>query len=142
LITNGNAVREYELTLTQLGLGFTLSYYLGKNFDLKIMDIMATTNGASMINRFKDVNSSTEQKLKNPTNSFGVNAGAGFVFYILPPYISIETTAGYSLLSIDGMDFENGGSLSVDEDSGQMMSNFIKSGGFFAFAQLNLAIPL
>lgn len=138
---SSNATREYELNLTQLGLGFTISYFLGKHFDLKLIDIMATSNGANMIDKYKDDLVTTEVRLKNPSSTIGLNAGAGFTVYLIPPYIGIETTAGYSFMKLNYLDYESGGSLKKDENSVERMSNFIKSGGFFAFAQLNLAIP-
>lgn len=141
LVDNGKAKREYELSLSQLALGFTLSYYLGRNFDLKILDIMATSNGANLVDKYVAAEESIERKLKNPGSTIGLNAGAGFTVYLIPPYIGIETTAGYSFLKVNSLDMEGGRSITRDENSNVPMSNFIKSGGFFAFAQLNLAIP-
>ena len=138
---NGKVISEFELNVTQLALGFTLSYYIGKYFDVKILDIMATSNAANMMNRYRDDLVSTELKLKTPSSSIGLNTGAGFTVYILPPYIGIETTAGYSFLKVNSIAFESGGALTKNESTAEPMSNFISSGGFFAFAQLNLAIP-
>jgi hypothetical protein len=40
------------------------------------------------------------------------------------------------------MQFESGQYLSQNENSNELMENFIDGGGFFAFAQLNIAIPI
>ena len=85
--------------------------------------------------------SPVEQKIESPETSIGFIAGTGLVFYPVPPYISIEVNAGYSLFSINEMEFDGGGLLAKNEDSNEAMDNFIDGGGFFAFAHLMVSIP-
>jgi hypothetical protein len=141
-VTGGIARREYELTYKSFHAGLSFAYYISKHFDLKIADLMVTFNSADLENRIIQPNLPTdEQKLTSVDNPIGFNASTGFTFYIMPPYLSIEGTVGYSLFSIDEMEFENGNRLQVDENNFQTMTNFIDGGGLYAFAQLNIAVP-
>ena len=141
LTTGGTARREYDLTLKQFDIGMSFAYYASRHFDIKIADVFITWNSADFVNRLVELNNTTEQKLTNPENTIGFNAATGLTFYPLPPYISLEATVGYAFFSIDEMQFESGSLLQVDEDTPEAMTNFIDSGGLYAFIQLNLAIP-
>ena len=134
--------REYDLTLYQYSGGIAFSYYMGKRLDIKIVEASITLNNASFTNRhFTGTTQDKEETLKNPVIQIGFNVETGLIIYIVPPYISIEGTFGYSSLSIDEMDFENGNSLTKNENSSDPMDNFISGGGIFAFVTLNLSIP-
>ena len=102
---------------------------------------MVTWTSADLINKYTDVTSSTEQKLSSPESAVGGSFATGLVFYPLPPYVSIEANVGYSLFSIDEMRFDDQSSLQVDENTSELMTNFIDGGGLFAFIQLNVAVP-
>lgn len=141
LPTGGSAKREYELKLGTFGFGFGISYVLNRHFDIKILDAMVTWTSTDLINKYTDVSSSTEQKLSSPESSVGGSIATGLVFYPLPPYVSIEANVGYSLFSIDEMRFDDQSSLQVDENTSELMTNFIDGGGLFAFIQLNVAVP-
>jgi len=142
-VSNGTARREYELTFKSFHTGITFAYYVSKHLDIKIADLILTFNSADLENRLIQPNLPTEeQKLTSVENPIGFSAASGLTFYVIPPYISIEATVGYSLFSIDEMEFEDDGSrLQVDENNATAMMNFIEGGGLFAFAQLNIAIP-
>ncbi len=137
------AKREYDLTLISYGVGFWFSYIISKSFDFKVADIRLNFNKAKFINRYTEgTNPSAEQVLKDPEASMGGQISTGLLYYPYAPYVSIELSVGYSYFTIDEMQFESSGlSLAVNEDSNEKMDNFIDSGGFFAFAQLNVAIP-
>ncbi len=136
------AKREYDLTLRTFGFGLTGAYIAAKRLDVKFLDLMITWNTASLDNKYSDATTSSEQKLKSVESNIGFSAGAGLTFYPLPPYIAIEGTVGYAFFSIDQMEFESGGSFLSQTPSGSgVMTDFVESGGLFAFVQLNLAIP-
>jgi len=137
----GNAKREYELKLGTFGIGIGISYVLSTHFDIKILDGMITWTSADLINKYSDVEVNTEEKLSSPESALGGSFGSGVVFYPLPPYVSIEANVGYSLFSIDEMRFNDQSSLQVDENTSELMTNFIDGGGVFAFIQLNVAVP-
>ena len=142
LPAGGTARREYELTYKSFHTGLIFSYYLSKHLDLKVLDASITFNSADLKNRFIEPGTPTqEQKLTSVENPIGFNIASGFTFYIIPPYISIEGTIGYSIFSIDEMEFDNNALLQVDEDTPETMENFIDGGGLYGFAQLNIAIP-
>jgi hypothetical protein len=143
-VNNVTAKREYDLTLISYGFGMAYSYVINKHFDFKIIDLKFSWNKAKLVNKYTEgTNASTEEKLESPEASIGGMASTGLLYYPLPPYISLEIVGGYSYFTIDEMQFENGGSyLSKAENSNEKMENFIDGGGFFAFAQLNIAIPI
>ncbi len=138
------AKREYDLTLTSYGFGISFSYVLSNNFDFKIADVKMNWNKAKLVNKYTEgTNPSTEQILKEPEASIGGQISTGLVYYPFPPYISLEANVGYSYFSINEMQFESSGQyLAKNENSSEKMENFIDGGGFFAFAQLNIAIPI
>lgn len=144
LTNNIPAKREYELSLTSYGFGMFYSYVINKHFDLKIIDFKLSWSNAKLVNKYTEgTNASTEEVLKNPDASIGGSVSAGFLYYPFPPYISLEINGGYSYFTIDEMEFENTGQyLASTENSNEKMENFIDGGGFFAFAQLNIAIPI
>ncbi len=141
-LQTGVSRREYELTLKSFHVGLNFAYYISRNLDLKIADLVLTFNSADLKNSLIQPNlPTTEQKLTSSENPIGFLFSTGFVFYIIPPYLSIEGTVGYSIFSIDEMQFEDGSRLQVDENNNSGMTNFIDGGGLYVFAQLNIAIP-
>jgi hypothetical protein len=142
ILSNGTLRNKFELTYKSFHTGISVAYYVSKHLDIKVADLMLTFNSADLENTKTQTNQPTvEQKLTSVENPIGFNASTGFVFYIFPPYLAIESTVGYSLFSIDEMEFEDGDRLPAFEGSGDVMTNFIDGGGLYGFAQLNIAIP-
>lgn len=137
------AKREYALTLISYGFGVSFAYVMSNSFDFKIADVKVNWNKAKLVNKYSEgTNPTTEQVLKDPEASIGGQISTGIVYYPFPPYISLEANVGYSYFTIDQMQFESGQYLVQNENSTEQMENFIDGGGFFAFAQLNIAIPI
>ena len=144
LTNNIPAKREYTTTLSSYGFGVSISYVINRSFDYKIADIKMSWNKAKLVNKYTEgTNPSTEQVLKNPDANIGGAISTGLVYYPFPPYISLEANVGYSYFTIDEIQFESSGQyLARNENSNEKMDNFIDGGGFFAFAHLNIAIPI
>ncbi|MBK7630469.1 MAG: hypothetical protein IPJ23_07190 [Ignavibacteriales bacterium] len=144
LTNNIHAKREFDLTLISYGIGLSFSYVLSNSFDFKIADVKVNWNKAKLINKYTEgTNPTTEEILRNPDTTIGGQISTGLVYYPFPPYISLEVNAGYSYFQINEMQFESSAQfLASNENSGEKMENFIDGGGFFAFAQLNIAIPI
>lgn len=135
--------REYILTLYSYGFGTAFSYVLSKHFDFRIVDLKITLNKAKLVNRYTEgTNPSSEQVLKDTGANIGGMISTGFLYYPFPPYVSLEANVGYSYFAINEMEFSSGQYLSQNENSYETMENFIDGGGFFAFAHLNVAIPI
>jgi hypothetical protein len=143
-INNVVGKREYALTLISYGIGISFSYVINKSFDFKIADIKVNWNNAKLINKYTEgTNAPTEEILKNPEANIGGQISTGIVYYPFPPYVSLEANVGYSYFTIDEMQFETSKQfLASSENSNEKMDNFIDGGGFFGFAQLNIAIPI
>ncbi len=139
--SGGKIEREFDLTLTSFGIGFETSLKASRKLYLKFLDAMLTWNSAKLEYKYSDPFTTSEQKLESPGNNIGLSAGAGVLFYPLPPYISVEATCGYAFFSIPEMQFAGGELLAETPDGGSAMKNFIKSGGIFALLQVNLAAP-
>lgn len=144
LINNVPAKREYDLTLISYGFGISFSYILSNSFDFKIADVKMSWNNAKLLNKYTEgTNAATEEVLKNPEANIGGQIATGLVYYPFPPYVSLEVNVGYSYFTIDEMQFESSQLyLARNENSNEKMDNFIDGGGFFGFAQLNIAIPI
>ena len=137
------ATREFDLTLRTFGAGLSATYLLTENLHLKFLELMMTWNSGKLINKYSDPATSKEEKLSTDEASLGYSAGTGLIFYLLPPYVAIEGTVGYSSFSNEKMQFENSGPyLTQLPNGGDIMTNFVESGGLFGFVQLNLAFPL
>lgn len=141
-ILGANIKEEFDLRLTSVGVGIVSSLIVGKRFDIKFLDAMVTWNTAKLTNSYEDPLISTEQKLESVRSYLGFMGGAGFTFYFIPQYLALEATGGYSLFSISEMQFDEGELLAERPDGGAAMKNFINAGGWFAFVQLNLSVPI
>jgi hypothetical protein len=134
---------EFNLTLKSFQIGFSFAYYVSKHLDLKITELTLTFNSADLEITKSGTNlPDNKQEYTSVDNPIGVSVASGLTLYIIPPYISVEGTAGYSFFYIDDMRNEDTGRrLPVYENTNSVMTNFIDGGGIFAFAQLNIAIP-
>jgi len=141
-VSGETATREYELKLKTFQVILAFEYYLSENFAFKVADIGITFTSADFYNRLNQTGEQeVEQKLTSVDNTLGVNIAAGLIISIVPEFISIEGTVGYSYFYINEMEFDNGVLLQEDENSTDEMFNFINSGGIFAFISLNIGIP-
>ncbi len=133
---SGDETQEIEVELNSWGLGIGLSYILGKNFDLRILDALMTFNSANLTNEIHSVSfGDSKQEFESSESNIGFSADAGFVYYPFPPYISIEILGGYSFFAIETVvDKEDGIELGANDD-------IIDSGGFFATGVLTISIP-
>ncbi len=133
-----------HLTLISYGFGISFSYILSNSFDFKIADVKMSWNNAKLLNKYTEgTNAATEEVLKNPEANIGGQIATGIVYYPFPPYVSLEVNVGYSYFTIGEMQFESSQQyLARNENSNEKMDNFIDGGGFFGFAQLNIAIPI
>ncbi|MBN2572242.1 MAG: hypothetical protein JXA68_08950 [Ignavibacteriales bacterium] len=137
------ASRTFDLDLDIWGIGMNVSYFVNKNIDIKFIDVSVLFISSEFENIYQaGTDPEDTEVLNNVNSSIGVNLNAGITFYLIPPYISIEPSVGYSFFGIDEMEFENGSKLANDENSSQAMDNFISSGGLYGSAQLIILIPL
>jgi len=134
-VAGGIVRRDYDLTLKSFQTGFSFAYYASKHLDIKIADLTLTFNSADLETRVEQPFLPTEQEeFESVENPIGFSAGSGFTVYIIPPYLSIEGSIGYSFFSIDRMRGFPSIEIAWDTD-------FIDGGGLYAFAQLNIVIP-
>ena len=128
------ATQQLTVDINSWNIGMSLSYILDPNFDLRIFDAYITWTNVKFTNEINSSNAPPKDKYTTPDTQIGFTGDAGIVWYPLPPYLSIEVLAGYSLFSAENLELENGGTLTTNGD-------FVDSGGFFAVAVLTVGIP-
>lgn len=137
----GQIKEEFDLSLSSLGVGFSSSLMVSKRLDIKFLEALLTWNNAKLVTMYSGPDLTLEQKLESPRSKIGLSVGSGLAFYIFPPFLSVEAIGGYSFLSITQMQYESGYLLpQAPEENSPAMKNFVNSGGWFAFLQLNLAV--
>lgn len=135
--------REYDVTLSTLGVGFETRMLFMEALELKLVDLQLLYSAATFTNRFTSASlGNTEEKLKSSESYFGVMFGVGAAFFPMGEYLSIEANAGYSLIEIRQMKFSNGALLQEDENTNYAMSDFVSGGGIYMNAGIKFALGL
>ncbi|MDP4197162.1 MAG: hypothetical protein Q8940_19090 [Bacteroidota bacterium] len=130
----------YTLDLNYYGLGLDLGVILGKRVDLKVIDAQVTFHSADFQPRTSAPdNKINDSDFENEKTVTGFTIGSGLIVHIIPDYVSLEATAGYTKFSFDQLRNDSNANL---ENSFDTINNFIKNGGLTATIQLNVGIPL
>lgn len=140
LLNSKSVTNTYTLNLNNYGLGLDLGLSLFRFFDWKVIDAQVVIISSDFSTR----SSLTEDKLNNADfksekKIYGYNVGTGFIINIVPDYLSIEGTAGYTKFAVDKLKNED---ETVTANSFDSISNFIKDGGISGTLQVNIGIPL
>ncbi len=144
---NGTRTTDLELNYKNWGVGLDLGITITDLISWKIVDGAVRFNNISLTNTTNFTGGETQMvEYKNAKTSIGYSIGTGFILAIIEDYVSLEGTAGYTMLSIDQVQNSKGEVLalanSTEKKFDAPVNNFIKSGGFNAVVQLNLGFPL
>lgn len=139
-LNSRSVTNTYTLNMNNYGLGLDLGLSLFRFFDWKVIDASVLIFSSDFSSR----SSLTEDKLNNADfksekKIYGYNVGTGFIINIVPDYLSLEGTAGYTKFAVDKMKSEN---ETVTANSFDSISDFIKDGGISGTLQVNIGIPL
>lgn len=132
----------FDLALKNWGVGVDLGIPVTRSLSWKIVDGAVHFNNVSLTSTENFPGADTEVKKYNSESTLGYSVGTGFIYSIVEGYISIEGSAGYTVLSIDKMKIDELTFLTKNENTTDVMDNFIEAGGFSALIQLNIGFPL
>ncbi|MCJ7552916.1 MAG: hypothetical protein MUO34_03440 [Ignavibacteriaceae bacterium] len=132
---------EYDLSLKSWGLGIDVGIPISKLFDWKIFDGELLFNSVRFKRTINNVGITSVKTYNNDSPEIGFSIGTGFIVYLIEGYISLEGTAGYTIMKIEKMLDDEGNNFLGEADLSDE-SNFIKAGGFKAVLQLNVGFPL
>jgi len=141
-LASGSVSTTYEVKLTNWGVGVDLGVPIISILNWKIIDAALTYNRAKFSNTQNYPGAVTIVKNYESDFEFGYSVGTGIIIEILGEYITLEGSAAYSKFSISEMKMSDKTLLTINENSTEVMKNFISDGGFNAVVQLNIGIPL
>lgn len=131
-----------DLEINKFGFGVDLVTPITRLLSWKIVDLNISLTQASFT---KTINTATitffSTKYTATESSLGYSVGTGFIWHIIEDYISLESTAAYSFLSVGRMKDSNNNFLPVSELDARNMDSFIESGGLNIIIQINLGFP-
>lgn len=132
---------EYDLDLKSWGLGVDIGIPVTNFISWKILDGELMFNSARFKRTINEVGNTSVKRYTNDSPEIGYSIGTGFIVYLIEGYVSIEGTAGFTVMKIEKMEDDEGISFLGDTDYASER-NFIKTGGFNALIQLNVGFPL
>ena len=132
---------KYSLTNNYWGTGLDFGYSVFSFMDVKFIDAEVTFHSVDL--KIENLSDPSDQETDFNNRSIrGYSIGSGLIFKIIDDYIGVELTAGYTNFKIDNLTDENNNYLLGENKSLSDGKDFIKSGGIFVTAQLNVGIPL
>ena len=141
-LLSGDVTTSYEVKLINWGLGFDLGTPIISFLNWKIIDAALLYNQARFSSTQNFPGALTVVKNFKSDSKFGYSIGTGIIIEILGEYITLEGLAAYSKITIDEVKMDDGTRLVKNENSTEVMKNFITDGGFNAVIQLNIGLPL
>jgi len=138
-----NIKSELDLNIKNWSVGFDCGIPVTNFLSWKIVDGSLHFNSARLTHK-PDLNDNTRDiKYNNDSPELGYSIGTGFVFSIIENFVSLEGTAGYTVMKINKMTTDEGAVFFLRPDNSRIIENeFIKGGGFNAVVQLNVGFPL
>ncbi len=131
----------FELDLKNWAVGIDFGYAITSFLSWKIVDGSINFNNVSLTNTINSPEGTDVSKYKSESGVLGYSVGTGIIIFIIKDYISLEGMAGYTGLTIESLNHDEGEQFLKDFSAGNE-TNFIESGGFTAVIQLNLGFPL
>ncbi len=141
-LIDGNKNNTFELDLKNWAVGIDFGYAITSFLSWKIVDGSINFNNVSLTNTIDSPEGTNVSKYKSDSGVLGYSVGTGLIIFIIKDYISLEGLAGFTGLTIDKLNIEEGDPYLTDFLSGEENINFIESGGFTAVIQLNIGFPL
>jgi hypothetical protein len=142
-IFTGIRSTTFKLNLRNWGIGVDLGISITNALSWKVVDGALNFNNVTFTNTENSSGARTVvKKYKTTSTSLGYSLGTGFILEVVDEYFSIEGVAGYTEMSIDQLQLDDGTILTVNENSSVALDNFINSGGFNAVIQFNVGFPL
>lgn len=132
---------EYDLDLKTWGLGIDFGIPVTTFLNWKILDGELMFNSAGFKRTINEQGNTSVIRYNNDSPEIGYSIGTGFIVSLIDGYISLEGTAGYTILRIEKMQ-DDEGNIFLSDAEFSTENNFINSGGFSAVVQVNVGFPL
>jgi hypothetical protein len=139
---DGNTNYTFELDIKNWAVGVDFGYAITSFLSWKIVDGSVNFNNVSLTNTINSPEGTDVSKYKSESNVLGYSVGTGLIFFIIKDYISLEGFAGYTGLTIEKLNYEEGNRSLLNVLNEEDNINFIEAGGFTGVIQLNLGFPL
>ena len=139
---DGNTNYTFELDLKNWAVGIDFGYAITNYLSWKIVDGSINFNNVSLTNTKNSTEGTEVSKYVSESGVIGYSVGTGLIFFIIKDYISLEGFAGYTGLTIEKLNYEEGNSSLLSALNEAENINFIESGGFTGVIQLNIGFPL
>ncbi len=140
-LPDGTTNYEFELDLKNWGVGIDFGYAITTFLSWKIIDGAVHFNNVSLTNTVNSPGNTEINVYKSEPGVLGYSVGTGLIISIVKDYISVEASAGYTGLTIEKLNPEEGRRF-LEDFPEINNTNFIESGGFTTVVQLNIGFPL
>jgi len=137
-LQNVDTREKYQLTMNHWGVGIDFGVPLFWILDWKIAEANVTFYNTEFSQEtLLNSVSQGEIKFKPDKNNIGYFIGTGLILHLVPDYISVEGTAGYSIIQIDKLSNDSG--ITIPTSSSK---NAVDKGSLSITLQLNVGFPL
>lgn len=132
---------KYELSMNHWGLGLDLGFPIFSLLDFKLLEGHVTFISPEFNTEIDDINNNIleENKITTDKVKVGYFIGSGLILHLIPDYVSLEATAGYSFFVIEKFYDENNNIIIPLPSSKNYAINKSK---FSATIQINVGFPL
>lgn len=137
LISGSNNTTNHSLSLNHWGVGVDFGVNLFWILDWKVLEGNVTFFSADFTTEYlKDNVFVTDEKYNLDKTQIGYYVGSGLILHLVPDYLSLEGTVGFSFFKIESLKrIDSLGNLTY-------INNAVSSGGLNATIQLNVGFPL
>jgi hypothetical protein len=128
---------NYNLSLNHWGVGVDFGVNLFWILDWKVLEGNVNFYSGEFTSEFfKDNVLQNETKYNLDKTQIGYYVGSGLILHLVPDYLSVEGTVGFSFMKIESL-------KRIDSLGNELfINNAIPGGGFNATVQLNVGFPL
>ena len=137
-LSNGSTITtNHKLSLNHWGVGVDFGVNLFWIIDWKVLEGNVTFFSGDFTSEYsRDEVFLNDTKYNLDKTQIGYYVGSGLILHLVPDYLSIEGTVGFSFMKIESLKRIN----SFGNES--FINNAIPGGGFSATIQLNVGFPL
>lgn len=138
---NNEKKNKYELSMNHWGVGLDFGFPIFSILDIKLLEGHVTFMNPEFNTEVLDMNNNIleEDKIAADKVKIGYFVGSGLILHLIPDYVSIEATAGYSFFVIDKF-YDDNNNLIIPVSSSK--NNAVNKSKFSATVQLNVGFPL
>jgi len=107
-LIDGNKNNTFELDLKNWAVGIDFGYAITSFLSWKIVDGSINFNNVSLTNTKNSPEGTDVSKYQSDSGVIGYSVGTGLIIFLIKDYISLEGFAGYTGLTIEKLNYEEG----------------------------------